>query len=213
RFSRDWSSDVCSSDLVPATEKAQKLEEKPAVEGEEGIIKTQYQKLSGATFTGQKIDLSQFEKPKKKKEEKKGAASDAKGAKPNDATNKNKRKRIVKTGNATTGDNKGGGTGANNQNKTGGNANRGANANTGFNKGRNQKGRPAPAVKVEPTEEEVKNQIKETLERLQGKQNKSKSAKYRKDKRELHRKKEEEARADDEHKILKVKIGRATCRQ
>src|SRR5690606_40505649 len=83
RFSRDWSSDVCSSDLVPATEKAQKLEEKPAVEGEEGIIKTQYQKLSGATFTGQKIDLSQFEKPKKKKEEKKGAASDAKGAKPN----------------------------------------------------------------------------------------------------------------------------------
>lgn len=189
---------------VPATEKAQKLEEKPAVEGEEGIIKTQYQKLSGATFTGQKIDLSQFEKPKKKKEEKKGAASDAKGAKPNDATNKNKRKRIVKTGNATTGDNKGGGTGANNQNKTGGNANRGGNTNAGFNKGRNQKGRPAPAVKVEPTEEEVKNQIKETLERLQGKQNKSKSAKYRKDKRELHRKKEEEARADDEHKILKV---------
>jgi len=31
------------------------------------LTETQYQKLSGATFTGQKIDLSQFEKPKKKK--------------------------------------------------------------------------------------------------------------------------------------------------
>src|SRR5690606_21211080 len=40
-------------------------------EGEDGVIKTQYRKLSGATFTGQKIDLAQFEKPKKKKEDKK----------------------------------------------------------------------------------------------------------------------------------------------
>ena len=32
-------------------------------------LDTQYTKLSGATFTGQTIDLSQFNKPKKKKEE------------------------------------------------------------------------------------------------------------------------------------------------
>ncbi len=30
-------------------------------------LKTQYQKLSGPKMTGEKIDLSQFEKPKKKK--------------------------------------------------------------------------------------------------------------------------------------------------
>merc|ERR1712146_653783 len=34
-------------------------------------LKTQYQKLSGPTTTGKKLDLSQFNKPKKKKEEKK----------------------------------------------------------------------------------------------------------------------------------------------
>ena len=50
---------------------------------------TQYQKLSGATLTGQVIDLAQFNKPKKKIEAPKiNVASKA-----NDA-NKNKRKRI-----------------------------------------------------------------------------------------------------------------------
>src|SRR5690606_32863032 len=56
---------------------------------------TQYQKLTGATLTGQTIDLSQFDKPKKKKEEPKitpnkpGAAGAAANA------NKNTRKRIA----------------------------------------------------------------------------------------------------------------------
>lgn len=190
------------------------------------IIKTQYQKLSGATFTGQKIDLSQFDKPKKKKEDPK------KDGKPgaNNAANKNKRKRIEKPGGAAgTGNNQQGGAnkpagqGGNNNRPAGqgGNNNRpggqggnnrpggqggnnrpgGQGGNRTFNKGGNTR---QPIVKVEPTDEEVKNQIKETLERLQGKQNKSKAAKYRKDKRELHRKKEEEARADDELKVLKV---------
>ena len=61
-------------------------------------------------------------------------------------------------------------------------------------------------AKVEPTEEEVKNQIKETLERLQGKGNKSKAAKYRRDKRDSHRQKsDDEQRALEEgSKILKV---------
>jgi translation initiation factor IF-2 len=49
--------------------------------------------------------------------------------------------------------------------------------------------RPVVAQKVEPTEEEVKNQIKETLERLQGKGNKSKAAKYV-EKKEIHTDKE-----------------------
>ena len=61
-------------------------------------------------------------------------------------------------------------------------------------------------VKVEPTEEEVKNQIKETLERLQGKGNKSKAAKYRRDKRDSHRQRTDDdlAQQDLESKILKV---------
>ncbi|WP_394331689.1 translation initiation factor IF-2 [Flavobacterium limnosediminis] len=61
-------------------------------------------------------------------------------------------------------------------------------------------------AKVEPTEEEVKNQIKETLERLQGKGGKSKAAKYRRDKRDSHRQKsDDEQRAIEEgSKVLKV---------
>ena len=42
-------------------------------------------------------------------------------------------------------------------------------------------------VKEEPSEEEVKKQIRETLEKLQGKSNKGKGAKYRRDKRDQHR--------------------------
>ena len=50
---------------VPAKpEVAEKAAEKPAEEA----FTTQYQKLSGATLTGRTIDLSQFDKPKKKKE-------------------------------------------------------------------------------------------------------------------------------------------------
>ncbi len=66
--------------------------------------------------------------------------------------------------------------------------------------------RPAITAKVEPTEEEVKNQIRETLEKLQGKGGKSKAAKYRRDKRDTHRQKsDEEQRAIDEgSKTIKV---------
>ena len=61
-------------------------------------------------------------------------------------------------------------------------------------------------AKVEPTEEEVQKQIRETLEKLQGKTNKSKGAKYRKEKRDQHRQKTEEelAQIEAESKIIKV---------
>lgn len=179
---------------------------------ESEIIKTQYQKLSGTTFTGQKIDLSQFNKPKKKKEDPKKDGAKPGGGNNNAANNKNKRKRIEKPGTPSATGNQG--NNANKPNTPGqGGQNRPGQqgGNSKFSNNRNNAGgnknfgnRNQPAVKVEPTDEEVKNQIKETLERLQGKQNKSKAAKYRKDKRELHRKKEEEARADDDLKILKV---------
>ena len=69
-----------------------------------------------------------------------------------------------------------------------------------------QKGRPNKVVKEEPSEEEVQKQIKETLEKLQGKSSKGKAAKYRKDKRDQHKQKSEEelAAQEQESKILKV---------
>ena len=163
---------------------------------------TQYQKLSGATLTGQVIDLSQFNKPKKKIE----APKINVGSKTNDL-NKNKRKRIpTKPGEVKPGApgaagarpiTTGGGGGANKfgPSKPGG-------GGGGFQRG----ARPAIVQKVEPTEEEVKNQIKETLERLQGKGSKSKAAKYRRDKRDTHRQRsDDEQRAIDEgSKTIKV---------
>ncbi len=163
-----------------------KAEEKPA----DQPFTTQYQKLSGTTLTGQTIDLSQFDKPKKKKEEpkitpNKPGAAGAAGA----GANKNKRKRIVpKPGGVRPG----GAAGAN-PNKITPNTGGARGTRPGFVKGN----RPAIVAKVEPTEEEVKNQIRETLEKLQGKGGKSKAAKYRRDKRDTHRQK-----TDDEQRSL-----------
>jgi translation initiation factor IF-2 len=145
---------------------------------------TQYQNLTGPVLTGQKIDLSQFNKPKKKDDTPKinsGSKNDP---------NKNKRKRIP----PKPGEGQGAAGGANRPAGAGGNkftANKPGGG--GFQKGN----RPAIVQKVEPTEEEVKNQIKETLERLQGKGNKSKAAKYRRDKRDTHRQ-----RSDDEQRAI-----------
>ena len=175
----------------------------------EESITTQYQKLSGATLTGQVIDLSQFNKPKKKKEDPKITPNKpgAPGAAGANNANKNKRKRIAPKPGAPRPPATPGVPGAPNPNKitpnTGGggfNANR--SARPGFVKGN----RPAIVAKVEPTEEEVKNQIRETLEKLQGKGGKSKAAKYRRDKRDTHRQKsDDEQRALDEgSKTIKV---------
>lgn len=72
--------------------------------------------------------------------------------------------------------------------------------------GQKPRNRPAAETKVEPTEEEVQKQIRETLEKLQGKSNKSKGAKYRRDKRVQHRQKTEDelAQQEAESKVLKV---------
>ncbi|MCT4628988.1 translation initiation factor IF-2 [Winogradskyella sp.] len=137
-------------------------------------LKTKYQKLTGPVATGEKIDLSQFNKPKKKKEDKPTAAS-------NDR-NKRKRRRISKGGND--------------------------NGKSNFDNRRGQKGRGTrpKVVKEEPSEEEVQKQVRETLEKLQGKSNKGRGAKNRREKRDRHREqsqKELQAEAA-ESKILKV---------
>ncbi|POY40236.1 translation initiation factor IF-2 [Flavobacterium alvei] len=178
----------------------------------EETITTKYQKLSGATLTGQTIDLSQFNKPKKKKEEpkitpNKPGTPGAPGSAANNA-NKNKRKRIAPKPGAPRPPATPGVPGAPNPNKITPNAGGGGgfNANRGARPGFVKGARPAIVAKVEPTEEEVKNQIRETLEKLQGKGGKSKAAKYRRDKRDTHRQKsDDEQRALDEgSKTIKV---------
>ena len=151
-------------------------------------IKTQYKKLDGPNFTGKKIDLKQFEKPKKKKPEaKKDASSDP----------RKKRKRIV---------NKAGGNAGNRTQGNRGPGNRGPGNNRGsFNKGRGNN-RPAAVKKEEPTEADIQKQVRETLEKLQGKSSKGKGAKYRRNKRDARREQseaEQEAQALD-NKVLKV---------
>ncbi|MCE2614053.1 translation initiation factor IF-2 [Flavobacteriaceae bacterium D16] len=73
-------------------------------------------------------------------------------------------------------------------------------------RGVGKKGQRFTAPRVEPTEEEVQKQVRETLEKLQGKSKKGKGAKYRRDKRELHRQQTEKdlEQQELESKILKV---------
>ncbi|MDG1191552.1 MAG: translation initiation factor IF-2 [Flavobacteriaceae bacterium] len=77
---------------------------------------------------------------------------------------------------------------------------------TNTNTNRKRSTRPAAPQKEEPSDEEVQKQIRETLEKLQGKSSKSKGAKYRRDKRSQHRQKTEEelAQIEAESKVLKV---------
>jgi translation initiation factor IF-2 len=156
--------------------KAEKKEEKkapaePPAKEEPDTIETKYQKLSGPKIMGDKIDLSKFEKPKKKKEA---------AAKPDPKDRKKRRKRIVSDSGP-----RGAGRGRFDDK-------RGSRSGTG--------------AKVEPTEEEVQKQVRETLEKLQGKSKKGKGAKYRRDKRDMHRQQSEKdlEQQELENKVLKV---------
>jgi len=146
-----------------------KNSEKSISESEKVV--TQYKKLDGPKVTGEKIDLTQFKKPEKKKKE----TTDA------DKEKRSKRRRISK------GPAKGNGRGGNQNNRGG-------------------RKKPAHTPKEEPSEAEVQKQVRETLEKLQGKSSKGKGAKYRREKRDVHRQKTEDDQAlqDAESKLLKV---------
>jgi len=166
-------------------ENALKHKEEYTPEAPIGIIETQYQKLTGPKVVGEKIDLSQFEKKKKKKKRSRGKdkEKDAQTSAVANAANdseKRKRKRIRKDEpNA---------------------------AAAGKGESAKKEKKAKIFAKIEPTEEEVQKQVRETLERLQGKTTKSKGAKYRKEKRETHRQKVEQELAEQEQqeKILKL---------
>jgi len=163
---------------APEAKEAAATETPAEVEGtaEDDTITTKYAKLSGPKKTGLVIDLDSFNKKEKSVED----------------ARKKKRKRISKDPAPAP---KKPGTASVNSRRGNGGQNRGG-----------RPSRPAAVPKVEPTEEEVQKQIRETLEKLQGKSNKSKGAKYRRDKRVQHRQKTEEelAQLEADSKIIKV---------
>ena len=159
-------------------------------------IKTVYQKLDGPKIVStEKIDLSQFQ---------------TRPSKP-DPNKKKQRKRINNGPAPTQGQNQQGQGGGNNQqggdkkpfnrdnnnrpNQGSGNNNQGgANRNRphspNYKGGGAHKGREK-VMPVELSDEQIKNQIKETLEKLTNKGGKSKGSKYRKEKRTYRREQDE----------------------
>lgn len=150
-------------------------------------IETVYQKLDGPKILKQTVDLSQFNKPK-----------------PSGAGAKKKRKRIEKPGTPGTGNqqNQGGAQG-NRPHGQGGSRPPFQQGGNGGKKGGSRRG--APTMPVELTDEQVKNQIKETLEKLTSKGGKNKGAKYRKEKRVFRREQDElQQEIDAADRTLKV---------
>ncbi len=147
------------------------------------VIKTEYQKLSGPKKTGETIDLSKFVKPKKKQPEK----TEKKEVSSGNTAAKKKRKRIHKP-------------------RTNFKSNQGQAQGDSRNKSTRGGSRRRPIVKEEPSSEEVQKQVRETLEKLQGKSKKGKGAKYRKEKRDLHRQLVEKnlEQQEAESKVIKV---------
>ena len=173
--------EVKKTETSELEKKPQEKVQEPVVpaEQEPETLTTKYQKLSGPKTTGEKIDLSQFNKPKKKKEEKPGVKAEGQGS----GQNKKKRRRISKGVDPST-----------------------SNFNAGNNKKGAPKGKFTPVNKEEPSEEEVQKQIRETLEKLQGKGSKGKAAKYRREKRDQHRQQSEREieLQEADSKVLKV---------
>ena len=157
-------------------------------EVEEVKVETQYKKLSGPKISGEKIDLTRFNKPKKKKEEKKPEKKEDKKPEKKETSKddsaKRKRRRISKAGESNF---------QNRNQRQGGN--------------RFSKGKKPTVVKEEPSEEEVQKQIRETLEKLQGKSSKGKGAKYRREKRDQHK---EQTEIDQEIEAAESKTIKVT---
>lgn len=146
---------------------------------ESEIIKTVYKKLDGVKIMNEKVDLSKFaEKPKAKKRKRIDKPAPKKPG-------------TTAPGAGTQGGNRSGGSG-------GGNS-RGGSSRPG------QGRRNGPVMPVELSEEDVKNQIRETLEKLTNKGGKSKGSKYRKEKRTFRREQDEiQQEMDAADKTLKV---------
>ena len=172
----------------PAVEVKQEevKKEKPAASAPE-FISTSYVKLTGPVLTGEKVDLSQFNKPKKQQP----VASSSKGKienkeKQDKNKDKKKRKRIQATPAQPTPN---------------------AQPAQPVSKKENKKHKPnkKEIKKVELDSNEIEKQIKETLARLSP-MGKSKTSKHRRDKRQSisQHMQEEMLQEMEQQKILKV---------
>ncbi|SDI01589.1 translation initiation factor IF-2 [Chryseobacterium taeanense] len=194
-------------------------------------IETVYQKLDGPKIVGEKIDLTQFApkqgagaKKKRKRIEKPGGQNQQ-GGNNNQQGGQNRPQ-----GQGGQGGNRPQGQGGNrfgNNNQGGQNRPQGQGGQGGNRFGNNNQGNRPPGqgnrppgqggnrfgnnrpgqrtMPVELTDEQVKNQIKETLEKLTNKGGKSKSAKHRKDKRNFRREQDErQQEIDAADRTLKV---------
>ncbi len=157
-------------------------------------IETQYQKLEGPKTVG-KIDLSVFEKPK----------SDPKKAGTVSAADAARKKRKRKRGEKVSGND----IQTNNPDAAPrGNAPQGRPQGGGAPGGARPKHPVRPKTEhVEPTDEEISRQIKETLDKLTSGHGKNKAAKYRKEKRISRR---DEALREAEREAEESKIIKAT---
>ena len=189
-------------------------------EGEDGVFKLKNQPEIVAPVVLGTIDLStinQNTRPKKKsKEEKKkereekirqqrNEANKAQNNNGGQASEKRKRQRIGKERvDVNEAANIQGGAPKKNQNNSQNSAN---NANAGKKQKDKNRNKVQQQQKAEVSAEDVAKQVKETLARLQGKQNvQQKGAKYRKEKRDAARERQEELMAQEnaESKVLKL---------
>ncbi len=210
----------------------EKVEEKkpvPAAEEpqESQKIETVYQKLDGPKIVGEKIDLTQFApkpnsaKKKRKRIEKPGGPNQNTG--PNQQGGNNPGGQNRPQGQNGPGGNRPPGQGGPQGNRPPGQGGQNRPGGPQGNRPPGQGGQNRPAgqgggnrfgnnarpgqrtMPVELTDEQVKNQIKETLEKLTNKGGKSKSAKHRKDKRSYRREQDErQQEADARDTSLKV---------
>ena len=159
-------------------------------------IKTVYQKLDGPKIVStEKIDLSQFQTrpskpdPNKKKQRKRinnGPAPTQGQNQQGQGGNNNQQGGDKKPFNRDNNNRPNQGSGNNNQ----GGANRNRPHSPNYKGGGAHKGREK-VMPVELSDEQIKNQIKETLEKLTNKGGKSKGSKYRKEKRTYRREQDE----------------------
>ncbi|WP_282630110.1 translation initiation factor IF-2 [Empedobacter sedimenti] len=207
-----------------------KKEETEEVAAESQKIETVYTKLDGPNFTGAKIDLSKFDKkkPDPKQGNQKGGNNNAADKKKRKRIQKNVKPEDVAKAGENGGNNNNNRQGGNNNhqggnnNRQGGNNNHqggnrpGGNNRPGGQGGGNRQGgnnRPGNnnfrggqrAPQVELSDEDVKKQIKDTLDKLTNKGKGAKGAKHRRDKRNQRREfAEMEQEAMDMDKTLHV---------
>jgi translation initiation factor IF-2 len=158
------------------------------------FIKTHVEKLQGPNIIG-KIDISEYERKQEAAERARKEAKEErqKNREKEKAERKEKRKRI-KRDNIKVDINKV--SGSNDFSKKG---------QAGEGGKKKKGGKPAPK-KPEINEEDIQEKVKETLAKLTANKNKSKAAKFRKEKRDMFsmRRAEEEERLEAEKKIIKV---------